>query len=69
MIAERDIVDEHAGEVARALAGTPACERSRQGRKRIEMRVARLKRVLTMGRLRVRGPCGARDEFLLAATA
>ena len=26
-------------------------------------------RILRLGRLRLRGPCGARDEFLLAATA
>jgi len=30
---------------------------------------AHLKRILKMGRLRLRGPCGAQDEFLLAATA
>lgn len=60
---------EHAREVARALAGTPAYERSRQGRKRIEMLFAHLKRILKMGRLRLCGPCGAQDEFLLAATA
>ena len=40
-----------------------------QGRKRIEMLFAHLKRILKMGRLRLRGPCGAQDEFLLAATA
>ena len=60
---------EHAREVARSLRGTPAFERSRQGRKRIEMLFAHLKRILKMGRLRLRGPCGAQDEFLLAATA
>ena len=60
---------EHAREVARSLAGTPAFEQSRQGRKRIEMLFAHLKRILKMGRLRLRGPCGAQDEFLLAATA
>jgi hypothetical protein len=60
---------EHAREVARSLRGTPAFERSRQGRKRIEMLFAHLKRNLKMGRLRLRGPCGAQDEFLLAATA
>lgn len=59
---------EHAREVARALAGTPAYERSRQGRKRIEMLFAHLRRILTMGCLRLRGPCGAQDEFALAAT-
>lgn len=30
---------------------------------------ARVKRILRLDRLRLRGPCGARDEFLLAATA
>ncbi len=30
---------------------------------------AHLKRILRLDRLRLRGPCGARDEFLLAATA
>jgi hypothetical protein len=30
---------------------------------------AHLKRILKLGRLRLRGPCGAHDEFLLAATA
>jgi len=33
------------------------------------MLFAHLKRILRLGRLRLRGPCGARDEFLLAATA
>jgi transposase len=60
---------EHAREVARSLRGTAAFERSRQVRKRIEMLFAHLKRILKMGRLRLRGPCGAQDEFLLAATA
>jgi hypothetical protein len=35
----------------------------------IEMLFAHLKRILRLGRLRLRGPCGAKDEFLLAATA
>jgi hypothetical protein len=60
---------EHARDVARALADTPAFERWRQDRKRLEMLFAHLKRILKMGRLRLRGPCGAQDEFLLAATA
>jgi hypothetical protein len=33
------------------------------------MLFAHLKRILKLGRLRLRGPCGAKDEFLLAATA
>jgi hypothetical protein len=37
--------------------------------KKVEMLFAHLKRILRLGRLRLRGPCGANDEFLLAATA
>ena len=55
--------------MARALAGAPAFERSRHSRKKIEMLFAHLKRILRLARLRLRGPNGARDEFLLAATA
>jgi transposase len=64
----RDL-DEDARDVARALAKTPDYERSRHRRKKIEMLFAHLKRILQLGRLRLRGPSGARDEFLLAATA
>jgi hypothetical protein len=64
----RDL-NEDARDVARALAGTPAFERSRHHRKKIEMLFAHLKRILRLARLRLRGPSGARDEFLLAATA
>src|SRR5499433_3158341 len=60
---------EHAREVARSYAGTEAFERSRHDRKRIEMRFAHLKRILRLGRLRLRGPRGAQDEFTLAAIA
>jgi len=60
---------EHARDVARSLAGTDAFEQSRRERKRIEMRFAHLKRILRLGRLRLRGPRGARDEFTLAAIA
>jgi hypothetical protein len=60
---------EDARDAARALADTPAYERSRHRRKKVEMLFAHLKRILRLGRLRLRGPCGARDEFLLAATA
>jgi hypothetical protein len=55
--------------VARALAGTPEFERSRHRRKKVEMLFAHLKRILQLRRLRLRGPSGAHDEFLLAATA
>ena len=33
------------------------------------MLFAHLKRILKLNRLRLRGPCGAKDEFLLAAVA
>jgi hypothetical protein len=60
---------EDARDVARALYDTPAFEQSRHDRKKVEMLFAHLKRILRLGRLRLRGPRGARDEFLLAATA
>jgi Transposase DDE domain len=51
------------------LAKTEAFERSRHDRKRVEMLFANLKRILRLGRLRLRGPCGAQFEFTLAAIA
>jgi transposase len=60
---------EDARDVARALAKTEAFERSRSDRKRVEMLFAHLKRILRLGRLRLRGPRGAQDEFTLAAIA
>ena len=64
----RDI-EEDARDLARSLAGTPAFEQSRRDRKKVEMAFAHLKRIFGLGRLRLRGPRGAQDEFLLAATA
>ena len=60
---------EEARDVARALAKTEAFERSRRDRKRVEMLFAHLKRIFRLGRLRLRGPCGALFEFTLAAIA
>ena len=60
---------EHSRDVARSWVGTEAFEQSRRERKRIEMRFAHLKRILRLGRLRLRGPRGAQDEFTLAAIA
>ena len=60
---------EDARDVARALASTPEYEAACRRRKKVEMLFAHLKRILRLGRLRLRGPCGANDEFLLAATA
>jgi transposase len=62
-------VDASLIDVARSLSGKPAFEQSRRDRKRVEMLFAHLKRILKLGRLRLRGPRGAQDEFLLAATA
>ena len=62
-------MNEDARRIARALAKTEAFERSRRDRKRVEMLFAHLKRTVWLGRLRLRGPCGAQDEFTLAAIA
>src|SRR5262245_13358020 len=62
-------VHEDARDVARALAKTEAFEQSRRDRKRVEMLFAHLKRILRLGRLRLRGPGGAQFEFTLAAIA
>ena len=61
-------VNEHGRDHARALAGTQEFEDSSRRRKKIEMLFAHLKHQLGFERLRLRGPSGARDEFLLAAT-
>jgi transposase len=60
---------EEARDVARTLAKTNAFEQSCRERKRIEMLFAHLKRILRLGRLRLRGPHGAQFEFTLAAVA
>lgn len=62
-------VHEGARDMARDIAATDAYVTSRRERKKVEMLFAHLKRILKLDRLRLRGPCGARDEFLLAATA
>ena len=51
--------------MARRLMGTPAFIKSRDERKRVEMRFAHLK--THHGFERLRGLSGARDEFHLAA--
>jgi len=62
-------VHEDARDVARALAKTEAFAQSRRDRKKVEMLCAHLKRILRLGRLRLRGPSGAQFEFTLAAIA
>ncbi len=61
-------IHEGARDFARDIANTDAYVTSRRERKKVEMLFAHLKRILRLDRLRLRGPCGARDEFLLAAT-
>src|ERR1700675_643655 len=60
---------EAARDITRSFAGTEIFEQSRRERKKIEMRFAHLKRILRLDRLRLRGPRGAQDEFVLAAIA
>jgi len=55
--------------VARNVAKTRAYQQSRKDRKKVEILFAHLKRILKLDRLRLRGPNGAHDEFILAATA
>lgn len=62
-------VHESARDVARDVAKTAAYQQSRKDRKKVEMLFAHLKRILRLDRLRLRGPNGAHDEFLLAAIA
>ncbi|HSF91756.1 MAG TPA: IS1182 family transposase [Paracoccaceae bacterium] len=60
---------EEAREFARECRKTKAYKVSRDKRKKVEMLFAHLKRILGLTRLRLRGPNGAKDEFLLAAIA
>src|SRR6266404_3815950 len=60
-------VHEYARDVTRRLMRTKAFLKSRDERKRVEMRFAHLKSHHGFERMRLRGLSGARDEFLLAA--
>jgi transposase len=60
---------EGARDTARQIAKSWEGRASRRLRKKVEMLFAHLKRILKLDRLRLRGPNGARDEFILAATA
>ena len=62
-------IHEGARDIARDIGMTDAYVTSRRQRKKVEMLFAHLKRILKLDRLRLRGPNGAKDEFLLAATA
>ena len=60
-------VNEDARDHARTLMGTPEFDKSRDERKKVEMRFAHLKTHHRFERMRLRGLSGARDEFHLAA--
>jgi transposase len=60
-------VNEDARDIARRKMKTKAFLKSRDQRKRVEMRFAHLKTHHAFERLRLRGLSGARDEFHLAA--
>ena len=62
-------IHEDARDVARRIGTTSVYERSSKQRKKVEMLFAHLKRILKLDKLRLRGFSGAKDEFLLAATA
>jgi transposase len=62
-------IHEHARDRARDITKTDAYVTASYARKKVEMLFAHLKRILRLDRLRLRGPNGARDEFLMAATA
>jgi transposase len=60
-------VHEDARDATRALMGTPEFAKSRNERKKVEMRFAHVKTHHGFERMRLRGLSGARDEFHLAA--
>lgn len=60
---------ESSRDIARTIRQTKQYSVSCKLRKKVEMSFAHLKRIHGLGRLRLRGPCGAHDEFILAATA
>ena len=63
------LIYEGARDIARQIARSWEGRTSRRLRKKIEMLFAHRKRILKLDRSRLRGPNGARDEFILAATA
>jgi transposase len=56
-------------QTVRALSGTPAYERSRRARYKIEALFAELKQRMRLGRVRLRRLWNVSEQFLLAATA
>jgi hypothetical protein len=62
-------IHEGARDLARDLLPIDAYLTSRRERKKVVMLFAHLKRILKLDRLRLRGPNGAKDEFLWRAAA
>jgi len=62
-------IHEEARTVVREINKTEAYYQSRDERKKVEVLFAHMKRILKVDRLRLRGPSGAHDEFVLTATA
>ena len=60
---------EDARDFARLAAKSAFNPKAQAKRKKVEMLFAHLKRILKLGRLRLRGPCSVQDEFTLAAIA
>ncbi len=58
---------EEARDVVRRLCETPDYLQSHRDRKKVEMLLAHLERILRFDRLRLRGPTGVTDEFTLVA--
>ncbi|MEO4041142.1 IS1182 family transposase [Hoeflea sp. CAU 1731] len=61
-------IHEGARNMARDITKTDAYVTASYARKKVEMLFAHLKRILRFDRLRLRGPNGAKDEFIMAAT-
>ncbi len=61
-------VNQEARDYTQSLMETEAYAASSGERKKIERLFGEAKQILSMVRLRLRGPTGARDEFLLTAT-
>jgi Transposase DDE domain len=64
----RDI-DEDVRDYVRSLKGTQAFKQSARERKKVEMRLAHMKRIHKLDRFRLRGLSGVKDEVLLTALA
>ena len=61
-------IHEGARDMARDITKTDAYVTASYARKKVEMLFAHLKRIIGLDRLRLRGPNGAKNEFILAAT-